>query len=128
MLKNLVSYFALVYFVFNAPISFAEELTKNAANSTKRIPQFVNKKVAVWETIIAPGKNKILKMHRHDKDRVIVALGEGLLKVTNDKGEIHFLKLEKNKAYFLEKDVPNELHNDQNMTTNPIRVLVIELQ
>lgn len=67
-------------------------------------------------------------MHRHDYDRVIVALSNGLLKITNDKGKTHYLKLEKNKAYYLTKDPLHELHKDENMTKHPITVMVIELK
>jgi hypothetical protein len=100
----------------------------NASPSTTRISQFSNDKISVWETIIYPNANQVLKMHRHEHDRVVVALSNGLLKITNDKGKVHYLKLEKNKAYYLTKDVPNEIHNDQNMSSHPIKVLVIELK
>lgn len=101
----------------------------NATTSmTTRTPQFSNDKVSAWETVIYPGANQILKMHRHEHDRVVVAFSDGLLKITNDKGKVHYFKLEKNKAYFLTKDVPNELHKDQNMSSHPIKVLVVELK
>jgi len=96
--------------------------------ATKRINQFTNDQVAVWQTIIYPTKTNTLAMHRHEHNRVLVALDDGLLKVTNDKGKVHFLKLEKNKAYFLTKDTPNELHQDENLSKHPVRVMVIELQ
>lgn len=99
-----------------------------ASPSTTRISQFSNDKVSVWETVIYPNANQVLKMHRHEHDRVVVALSNGLLKITNDKGKVHYLKLEKNKAYYLTKDVPNERHNDENMSSHPIKVLVIELK
>ena len=67
-------------------------------------------------------------MHRHDYDRVIVALSNGVLKVTNNKGKTHELKLVKNKAYYLSKDPLHELHTDENMTKHPITVMVIELK
>jgi hypothetical protein len=100
----------------------------NNINTTKRIPQFSNDKVSVWQTIIYPSSKQILTMHRHDQDRIVVALTNGLLKITNDKGKIHFLKLEKDKAYYLPKDTIDELHNDQNMSGKAIKVLVIELK
>ncbi|KTD74472.1 hypothetical protein [Legionella tucsonensis] len=98
------------------------------AKKTVRIPQLSNKEVSVWTTVIYPNKKQILKMHRHEHNRVIVALDNGLLKVANNKGEIHFLKLEKDKAYYLSKDVPGELHTDENMSKHPIKVVVIELK
>jgi hypothetical protein len=98
------------------------------ADVTTRIPQFSNERVIVWETIIYPNAKHQLPMHRHDQDRVLVSFDEGTLKITNDKGQTHYLKLEKNNAYYLTKDVPGELHTDENMTNHPIKVLVITLK
>ncbi|WP_412756407.1 hypothetical protein [Legionella bozemanae] len=98
------------------------------AKKTVRTPQLSNEKVSVWTTVIYPNKDHILKMHRHEHNRVIVALDNGLIKVVNNKGEEHFLKLEKDKAYYLSKDLPNELHTDENMGKHPIKVVVIELK
>lgn len=98
------------------------------AKKTIRIPQLSNEKVSVWTTVIYPNKDQILKMHRHEYNRVIVALDSGLIKVVNNKGKEHFLKLEKDKAYYLSKDVPGELHTDENMDKHPIKVVVIELK
>lgn len=103
-------------------------LSFSVFSETKRISQFSNDKVEVWETHISPGANKILKMHRHENDRVIIAFDDGVLKITNSKGKTHFLKLEKNKAYYLKKDIPNELHSDENISSHPIKVMVIELR
>ena len=103
-------------------------ITTAYAQSTTRIPQFSNDKTNVWKTIIYPTSTQVLTMHRHDYDRVIVALSNGLLKITNDKGKTHYLKLEKNKAYYLTKDPLHELHQDENMTMHPITVMVIELK
>jgi len=110
-------------------IPFLSSMNSYAAvKETVRIPQLSNEKVAVWTTVIYPSKEQILKMHRHENDRVVVALDSGVIKVVNNKGKEHFLKLEKDKAYYLNKDVPGELHTDENMSKHPIRVLVIELK
>lgn len=98
------------------------------AHATKRKSEFSNANVNVWKTMIYPEKNQVLSMHRHNYDRVLVALSDGLLKVTNDKGDVHYLKLKKNKAYYFKKDAPGELHKDENMTKHPITVMVIELK
>lgn len=98
------------------------------AQSTTRIPEFSNNITNVWKTIIFPTSNQALTMHRHDNDRVIVALSNGLLKITNNRGKIHYLKLKKNKAYFLTKDPLHELHKDENLTNHPITVMVIEFK
>lgn len=96
--------------------------------ATKRIPQFANEKVSVWETIIYPSKDQVLQKHRHEHDHVVVALTNGVLKITNDKGQTHELKLKKNQAYYLRRDVSGEFHTDENISGNPIKVMVIELQ
>ncbi len=94
---------------------------------TKRVEQFSNSQVRVWKTIIFPASGQALPLHRHEHDRVVVALTDGLLKITTNKGKSHYLKLKKDKAYYLSKDVPNELHYDVNMTNHAIKVMVIEL-
>ncbi|MFY7697538.1 MAG: hypothetical protein ACOVQX_01765 [Legionella sp.] len=94
---------------------------------TKRISQFTNDKVSVWKTIIYPIHGQSLKMHRHEHDRVVVALTDGRLKVTNNQGQVHFLNFKKNQAYYLTRDIPNELHMDENLSSHPIEVMVIEL-
>ncbi|BCA94473.1 hypothetical protein TUM19329_08340 [Legionella antarctica] len=94
---------------------------------TKRMEQFSNDQVTVWKTFIYPASGQELPMHRHEHDRVVVALTDGLLKIITDKGKSHNLKLEKDKAYYLSKDVPNELHKDINLTNHAIKVMVIEL-
>lgn len=99
-----------------------------AATTTGREIKFSNDKVIVWETTVLPGANQGLKKHRHDHDRVVVAFDDGVLKVTNDKGQMHYLKLQKNTPYYLSKDVPNELHTDDNITNHPIKVLVVEFK
>jgi beta-alanine degradation protein BauB len=96
--------------------------------NTTRTPQYENNKVQVWETIIYPSKNQILKSHRHERDRILVAFDSGILKVTNDKNQTHYLKLQKNKSYYLSKDVPGETHTDENISHHPIKVLIIELK
>ncbi|MCH9689555.1 MAG: hypothetical protein K0U24_01580 [Gammaproteobacteria bacterium] len=119
MIKN-ITLFIFLIFVSAVNIAYAQ--------STTRITEFSNSKVNVWKTVIHPKSNQVLSMHRHDYDRVLVALSNGLLKITNDKGDIHYLKLKKNRTYYLKKDLPDELHQDENMTKHPIIVVVIELK
>lgn len=94
---------------------------------TKREVQFTNQQVNVWQTSIYPAGQHILPMHRHDLNRVLVALTDGVLKITNDKGKIHYLHLKKDKAYYLTKDVVGEMHTDENITKHPVKVMIIEL-
>lgn len=98
------------------------------AQASKRIEQFSNDKVHVWKTILYPSAQQKLPMHRHEYDRVLVALTDGTLKITNDKGKVHYLNFKKHKAYYLPKDVPNELHTDENTTNHTIKVMMIELR
>ncbi len=98
------------------------------AATTKRTPEFSNAQTNVWKTIIYPTKHQSLKMHRHDYDRVIVALSNGRLKITNDKGKVHHMTLKKHQAYYLSKDPADELHMDENISKHPITVMVIELK
>jgi beta-alanine degradation protein BauB len=107
-------------------ISHATPADNTAAS--KRIPQFTNDKVTVWKTIIYPGNEKILKLHRHENDRILVALTNGVLKIVSNTGKINYLKLEKEKAYYLKKDIPGELHTDENEGSEPIAVIVMEFK
>ncbi len=96
--------------------------------ATHRVPQLDNQRVAVWQTIVYPNQAEKLKPHRHDRDRVVVALTNGTLKVTNNLGQSHLLTLKKNHAYFLTKDVAHETHTDTNLSNHPVSVMVIELK
>ncbi len=96
--------------------------------ATVRKEQFSNDKVKVWKTIIYPSTKQRLTMHRHEQDRVVVALTDGVLKIKNNKGKTHYWNLEKDKAYYLTKDVPNELHSDENVSNHPVKVMVIEFK
>lgn len=98
------------------------------SRQTVRVEQLANNEVTVWKTVIYPNQQHRLTMHRHEHNRVVVALTDGVLKVTNDKGEAHYLKLTKDNAYYLPKDKPNELHSDENITNKAIKVMVIELK
>lgn len=41
---------------------------------------------------------------------------------------MHYLKLEKDHVYYLTKDVPYELHKDENISKHAIEVFIIELK
>ncbi len=116
------------YFLLLVALPFFTTVAFAQNQITKRVEQFSNEQVKVWKTIIYPTSKQSLTMHRHENNRVLVALSPGLLKITNDKGKIHYLRLEKDKAYFLRKDRPNELHKDENITSHPIKVMVIEFK
>ncbi len=124
---NIFTQYRLIILVI-ASSFLMNNLSNAALSKTGRIVQFSNDKVSVWKTVIYPNTSQVLKMHRHEHDRIVVAFTNGLLKITNDKGKVHYLKLQKNKAYYLPKDVPDELHKDQNVSSHPVKVLVVELK
>lgn len=100
----------------------------HANTVTHRTQLFTNEKVKVYSAVIYPGAKQTLSMHRHDNPRVLVALTDGILKITNDKGQSHELALKKDQAYYLKSDPTDEKHQDENVSTHPIKVMVIELQ
>ena len=119
-----------IYIIFILSI-FAILTTTNLYSqslSTKRVPQFTNEKVNVWQTIIYPSTDQVLKMHRHEYNRILIAFDSGILKITNNNQKTHYLKLVKGQSYYLTKDVPNELHSDENISKHAIKVIVIELK
>ncbi len=114
LLRFIFGYFILSYMA-----------TTTAA--THRVPQYSHDKVTIVETVVYSSKDQALKMHRHEYDRVLVALTNGILKITTDKGQSHEFKIERGKAYFLARDTNDELHSDENISGPPIKVLLIEL-
>lgn len=70
----------------------------------------------------------MLSLHRHEKNRVLVALNSGTLKIVTKSQETSLLKLKKNQAYFLKMDPPQTYHTDENISSHPLEVIVIELE
>ncbi|MBS0651107.1 MAG: hypothetical protein JSR93_08095 [Verrucomicrobia bacterium] len=102
----------------------AEENAPQTA--THRIPQFENELVKVWKTVVMP--HQPLSMHRHDNDRVVVGIKGGVLKKTEQTGEISDLIFETGKAYWLTADPIGTFHADVNESEEPIEVMVIEFK
>ena len=102
--------------------------TKLFGAGTQRHLQISNPQVNVWQTLIYPHSSQALKSHRHENDRVVVALNSGVLKVKNSKGKSHYLKLVKGQAYYLAKDKPGEMHTDENVGSQALKVIVVELK
>lgn len=116
----------ILFIIYLLVYSISASSYANSTDTT-RIPYFSNDQVKVWKTTIYPSKNQALKMHRHENNRVLVALDSGVLKIVNNHSQVHYLKLEKDKAYYLTKDVIGETHTDENVSHHPIKVVVIEL-
>src|SRR5688572_22266793 len=96
-------------------------------SKTQRIPQFENKKVKVWKTIILP--KQPLSYHRHESPRVVIALTDTRLRVVKEKSsESHILNWKKGSAHWLDADPAGELHGDQNESDYPMEVLVVEMK
>ena len=94
---------------------------------TRREPQFENDHVRVWKSIIYP--NQPLRLHRHEHGRALIALTDGNLDVVNETGEtVDVYEWRAGKAYWLDKDPPNEMHGDLNKGSTTIEVIVVELQ
>lgn len=113
---------------YTAALLLLCSLTTWANTTTKRISLLDNNQVNVWKTIIYPSRNQQLKMHRHEFNRVLIALNDGELKIVNDHGNAHYLKLKKEQAYFLNKDIQNELHTDENISGHLVKVVVVEIK
>src|SRR5579883_2526554 len=64
---------------------------------TERFPQFDNKEVKVWKSVVLP--DAPLTMHRHDRGRVIIALRGGTMKIVEQGGASQEHVWETGKAY-----------------------------
>jgi hypothetical protein len=105
----------------------AVDAMQQSAAATRREPQFENNEVKVWKSIIQP--NQPLSLHRHEHGRTIVALKGGTLDVVDPSGKTkEQMKWESGKAYWLDADVANTQHGDQNKGKEPIEVIVVELK
>ena len=94
-------------------------------NQTMRFPQFENKQVKVWKSIVQP--NRPLPLHRHEHPRVIIALTGGTMKIIEDDGHVETHVWETGKAYWLPANRPGSQHIDVNAGDRQIEVMVVEL-
>jgi beta-alanine degradation protein BauB len=99
---------------------------QTAQTGTRREPQFENQHVRVWKSIIMP--KQPLSMHRHEHPRALIALKGGALDIVQKSGESERVLWESGKAYWLTEDKPGTTHADVNNGTEPIEVIVVELQ
>ena len=99
---------------------------QTATSGTRREPQFENTNVKVWKSIILP--KQPLTMHRHEHGRALIALKGGTIDIVQKTGESEKHLWESGKAYWLDKDLPNTQHADVNNGTEPIEVIVVDLQ
>jgi beta-alanine degradation protein BauB len=99
---------------------------QSAQGGTRREPQFENQYVRVWKSIIMP--KQPLAMHRHEHPRALIALKGGTLDIVQKSGESERVVWESGKAYWLTEDKPGTTHADVNNGTEPMEVIVVELQ
>jgi hypothetical protein len=99
---------------------------QSAPSGTRREPQFENQYVRVWKSIIMP--KQPLTMHRHEHPRALIALKGGTLDIVQKSGESERVVWESGKAYWLTEDKPGTTHADVNNGSEPIEVIVVELQ
>lgn len=93
---------------------------------TGRVPEFENDAVKVWKSVILP--NAPLPLHRHEHPRVLVALTGGTMNILDENGKPDVHVWESGHAYWLPANPPGIRHQDVNVGTAPIEVLVVELQ
>lgn len=93
---------------------------------TQRFPQFENEDVKVWRSLVMPSAP--LTMHRHDHPRVIIPLRGGTMNIVEEGGKTESHVWDVGKAYWLPANPPNTRHADVNAGSEPIEVMVVELE
>ena len=92
----------------------------------QRIPQFDNTRAVAWRSVIPAGTESTL--HRHDRQRVIVAIVGGDLKTVTASGETTVSHYVTGNAYLQEPMPAGVMHKDVNDTGRTIDLVVIELK
>lgn len=104
----------------------AAVMRSESQGATQRYPQFENQDVKVWRSVVYP--NAPLTMHRHDHPRVIIALQGGTMRLVDNQGSSEDHRWETGHAYWLPANPPNTEHADLNAGSEPIEVMVVELE
>jgi len=94
--------------------------------ATGRTALFENDQVKVWKSVILP--NAPLPLHRHEHPRVLIALTGGTMNILEEGGQPDLHVWEVGHAYWLPANPPGTRHQDVNVGTAPIEVVVVELQ
>jgi hypothetical protein len=92
----------------------------------QRLPQFDNPRAASWTSVIPPHTESTF--HRHDRQRVIVAITSGDLKTITPEGKVTVTRYEAGKSYWFEPMPAGETHKDVNDTDRTITVVTVELK
>ncbi|MES2504036.1 MAG: hypothetical protein V4534_04075 [Myxococcota bacterium] len=115
-MKNLIMSFFLISITAMAAVP----------GQTARFPQFANKDVDVWKTVIEPGQ--ALTMHRFNHSYILVPLTDVKLKVTNKKGVVTHVEWKKGTAYSMPADKAGEFHTDHNEGSTTMEMMVIQMK
>jgi hypothetical protein len=92
----------------------------------QRVPQFDNARAVAWRSVIPAGTESTL--HRHDRQRVIVAIAGGDLKTITASGETTVNHYQTGNAYFQEPMPAGVTHKDVNDTSKTIELIVVEFK
>jgi hypothetical protein len=109
-----------------AVIAFIAGFAAAQSSQTGREPQFENAEVKVWKSLILP--NNPLPLHRHEHPRVIIPLRGGTMKILEESGQSELHEWQTGHAYWLPINAPGTHHQDVNIGTEPIEVMVVELE
>jgi uncharacterized RmlC-like cupin family protein len=96
------------------------------AADMQRVPQFENRNVIAWKSIIPPGSQSTL--HRHDHGRTVIGIVGGDLKTVSADGHTTVTHYETGKAYWQDPMPAGEMHRDVNDTLKTIEVIVVEMK
>jgi len=117
----------LTYFIVGATIAAAAGFVRAQPRAEmQRIPQFDNARTVAWRSVIPPGTESTL--HRHDRQRVVVAIVGGELKTVTASGETTVTHYVTGNAYLQEPMPAGVMHKDVNDTSRTIELVVIELK
>jgi beta-alanine degradation protein BauB len=120
-MKKVGGLLTLTALAFVAGFAVAQTLSQ-----TGREPQLENAQVKVWKSTVLP--NDPLPLHRHEHPRVIIALRGGKMKIQEESGASEIHDWQTGKAYWLPANAPGTRHQDINIGTQPIEVMVVELE
>ena len=121
-MKKIASHAVVALLVFAGTVI----IMHSQQQGTRRVPQLENEDVKVWKSVVYP--NTPLTMHRHDHPRVIIALKGGMMKIVENSGSFENHPWESGHAYWLPANPPNTQHADVNAGSEPIEVMVVELE
>ncbi|PHM30237.1 hypothetical protein [Xenorhabdus innexi] len=96
------------------------------ACSVERVQHIENKDVKVWITQVCPKDE--LPYHSHQYPRIVISDKDGELDVIYKSGKKSIIVLKKNIPVYLDKKQGLELHKDVNSGTEPLNLIVVELQ